>query len=139
MSSKKSRNQKTERVLIPLLIPIEEGGAGEIVLGFGDVRGSTLVINFNDLIPAQAIRNRIERGDIVGITFVIPEDEAAALKTIEDDIQKEQDDLRARKETLRAAGYTEEQIQEALAESEGLSDRDIRDLNFLGETVSGKE
>ncbi len=101
---------------VPLFIPTEEG-VGELQLGYGEVRGSTLVISFNDLLPAQAIRHRIETGGIVGITFVIPEDEAEHAKETEDEIQRQQDEAR----TAREAGEITPDMLE----------RDARDLELL--------
>jgi hypothetical protein len=117
MGSKKQRNAPTPPIQIPLYIPTEDG-YGELVLGTGEMRGSTLVINFSDLIPAAAIKHRIERGGIVGITFVIPEDEGAIHKENEDAIQAAQDAAREAK---------------AIADGEEipLSDRDVRDLALL--------
>jgi hypothetical protein len=109
---KSNRRKPEPKLAIPLYVPTEEG-FGELVLGIGEMRGSTLLINFNDLIPAQAIAHRIERGGIVGITFVIPADENEIHKENEDAIQAAQDAAR-----------------EANGEAE-LTERDIRDLALL--------
>lgn len=88
--AKKNRAPQEERIQIPIYIPTEDG-YGELELGNAEVRGSTLIVNFNDLIPAQAIKHRIERGGIVGLTFVIPAEEGEMHKENEDNIQREQD------------------------------------------------
>lgn len=92
MGSKKTRNEPKFQYQIPLYIPTE-GGAGELALGMGELRGDTLIINFNNKLPAQAIRHRIERGGIVGITFVIPEEEAEAYRAEEAQREKDAADL----------------------------------------------
>ena len=114
MGSKKTRNQREEKIAVPLYIPTEDG-YGELVLGIGEIRGSTLVIGFNDLLPAQAIARRIANGGIVGITFVIPEEENEIHKQNEDAIQAQQDAAR----------------EAAEGESLELTDRDVRDLALL--------
>jgi len=124
---KRTRNEKKPRLMIPLLIPTEEG-AGALALGNGEVRGSTLIINFNDLIPAQAIRQRIERGDIVGITFVIPEDEAEAAKETEDAIQAAQD--AAREEAKVPETEEERIIREAEEEARAAEDQILLDAEL---------
>lgn len=131
MGSKKQRNEQKENLQIPIFIPTEDGQSGDIVLGIGEMRGSTLIINFNDLIPAQAIAHRIDRGGLIGITFIIPAEENDQHKANEDEIQRRQDERRAKIQSLRDAGMTEEQIQEAIAVAEGLTDRDERDLKLL--------
>lgn len=88
------KSQPAPKIAVPLYIPTEDG-FGELELGVGEMRGSTLLISFNDLIPAQAIARRISEGGIVGITFVIPADEAEEAKEIEDAIQASQDAVRA--------------------------------------------
>jgi hypothetical protein len=92
MGNKKARNVDAQPLAVPLYIPTE-GGAGELVLGSGEVRGSTLIITFNTLLPSEAIKHRIERGEIVGITFVIPEDEAEAYREDEERRAKDAADL----------------------------------------------
>lgn len=133
MGSKKYRNAEEPKLEVPIYIPTEDGQAGDLALGMGEMRGSTLIISFNDLIPAQAIAHRIARGGLVGITFIIPAEENDQHKANEDAIQAAQDLRRQRVESLREAGFTEEQIKEALALAEGLTDRDERDLALLEE------
>lgn len=92
---RKSRNEEYAPIQVPLYIPTENnGGVGTLTLGTGEMRGNTLLIAFNDLIPAQAIRHRIERGGIVGITFVIPEDEAEEARQTEEEIARIQQEKR---------------------------------------------
>lgn len=129
MGSKKRRNQQEEPIEVPIFIPTADGQSGDIVLGRGEMRGSTLVLSFNDLIPAQAIAHRIQRGGLVGITFIIPAEENEQHDANESAIQAAQDERRERIETLRAAGYTEEQITAAIE----ISERDKRDLELLAE------
>lgn len=92
MSYKRNRNEKEQPLQVPLYIPTE-GGAGALVLGKGVMRGDTLIIDFNDKLPAQAIKHRIERGGIVGITFVIPDEEAEAYRESEAQREKDATDL----------------------------------------------
>ena len=129
MGSKKRRNQQEEPIEVPIFIPTADGQSGDIVLGRGEMRGSTLVLSFNDLIPAQAIAHRIQRGGLVGITFIIPAEENEQHDANEAAIQAAQDERRERIETLRAAGYTEEQITAAIE----ISERDRRDLELLAD------
>ena len=129
MGSKKRRNQQEEPIEVPIFIPTADGQSGDIVLGRGEMRGSTLVLSFNDLIPAQAIAHRIQRGGLVGITFIIPAEENEQHDANESAIQAAQDERRERIETLRAAGYTEEQITAAIE----ISERDRRDLELLAD------
>lgn len=129
MGSKKRRNQPEELIEVPIFIPTADGQSGDIVLGRGEMRGSTLVLSFNDLIPAQAIAHRIQRGGLIGITFIIPAEENEQHDANESAIQAAQDERRERIETLRAAGYTEEQITAAI----DMSERDKRDLEMLAD------
>lgn len=111
MGSKKRRNNNQDtRVYVPIFIPTTDG-VGDLILGTGEVRGQTLVVTFNDLLPAEAIRRRIEAGELTGITFTIPEDEAEAAEKSEGDIQARQD-------------------AERLAKGE-MTERDKRDLELL--------
>lgn len=68
--------------IIPVYIPVD-GGAGDLELGKAQVKGDTLIIEFNNKLPSAAIKHRIERGAIVGVTFVIPEDEAQEAREAE--------------------------------------------------------
>ena len=68
--------------IIPVYIPVD-GGAGDLELGKAQVKGNTLIIEFNNKLPSAAIKHRIERGAIVGVTFVIPEDEAQEAREAE--------------------------------------------------------
>lgn len=122
----KRRDREIERVEVPIFIPTEDGQSGDIVLGFGEVRGSSLILNFNDLIPAQAIKHRIERGGLVGLTFIIPAEENEQHKANEDAIQAQQDAMRARREELKEQGLTDEEIGEIL-----MSEKDKADLAAL--------
>lgn len=73
----RDNSNKQLRYILPIYIPTEEG-VGDLVIGNAEVRGSTLVVNFSDNIPAEAIRSRIVRGELTGMTFTIPPDEAEA-------------------------------------------------------------
>ena len=129
MGSKRRRNQQEAPIEVPIFIPTADGQSGDIVLGRGEMRGSTLVLSFNDLIPAQAIAHRIQRGGLVGLTFIIPAEENEQHDANEAAIQAAQDERRERIETLRAAGYTEEQITAAIE----LSEREKWDLDLLAD------
>lgn len=124
MGSKKTRNAETPRLAIPVYIPTEDG-VGELELGNAEVRGSTLIINFNDLIPSEAIRRRIEQGYLTGVTFVIPEDEAAAAKEREDEIQRHQDEARAHQEMLENETPEEKLARELREEEEAKIDQEL--------------
>lgn len=93
MGNKRNRNESEDRIVIPIYIPTNDG-VGEIVLGNAELRGDTLLVNFNDYIPAQAIKHRIQRGGIVGLTFVIPEEENAVHEENEAEIAKRQQEAR---------------------------------------------
>lgn len=83
MAKRITRKSKTVvDTLIPVYIPTEDG-YGELELGKASMKVGTLVIEFNTKLPSIAIQNRILRGDIVGVTFVIPEDEAAEAREAE--------------------------------------------------------
>lgn len=81
------RTRKTQTVvdtLVPVYIPTEDG-YGDLELGKATVKGGTLIIEFNSKMPSVAILNRIARGDIVGVTFVIPESEAEEARRHEEE------------------------------------------------------
>lgn len=122
MGSKKNRNEKDLRIAVPIYIPTEDG-VGDIILGNAEVRGSTLIINFNDLLPAEAIKRRIEQGFLTGVTFVIPEDEAERAKIEEDDIQRRQDEARAHQEVLETETDEERVVREAQEELQAAEDQ----------------
>lgn len=72
------RTPKTTTVVdtyVPVYIPTTDG-YGDLELGKATVKGGTLLVEFNNKLPSMAILNRIARGEIVGLTFVIPQDEA---------------------------------------------------------------
>lgn len=123
MGSKRHRNEQEDPIEVPIFIPTADGLSGDIVLGRGEMRGSTLVLSFNDLIPAQAIAHRIKRGGLVGLTFIIPAEENDQHEANEAAIQAQQDAAREAREAAEKSG-------EAL----GLTDRDERDLALL-ETI----
>lgn len=79
----KRREIKPDQVYIPVWIPTEDGVNGELELGKASIRGGTLIVEFNNKLPSVAIQRRIERGGIVGLTFVIPEEEAAEAREAE--------------------------------------------------------
>jgi len=81
----KRRDIKPDQVYIPIFIPTEDGVNGDLVLGKASIRSGTLIVEFNNKLPAVAIQHRIERGGIVGLTFVIPEEEAAEARAAEEE------------------------------------------------------
>lgn len=81
----KRREIKPEQVYIPVYIPTEDGVNGDLELGKASIRSGTLIIEFNNKLPSVAIQRRIERGGLVGVTFVIPEEEAAEAREAEED------------------------------------------------------
>jgi cation transport regulator ChaC len=100
----KRREIKPTQVYIPVFIPTEDGINGNLELGKATIKGGTLIIEFNNKLPSVAIQRRIERGDVVGVTFVIPEEEAEQAREAE-----------------------EERKLEAMSQDE----RDFRDLELL--------
>lgn len=124
--TRKHEIPEDERIEVPMFIPTADGQSGDIVLGYGEMRGSAFVLNFNDLIPAQAIRHRIQRGGLIGITFVIPAEENEQHQANEDAIQAQQDAVRARRLELKEQGFTDEQIGEIL-----MSEKDKADIAAL--------
>lgn len=81
----KRREIKPTQVYIPVFIPTEDGVNGNLELGKASIKGGTLVIEFNNKLPSVAIQRRIERGDVVGVTFVIPEAEAEEAREAEEE------------------------------------------------------
>lgn len=118
---KRTQKEKEPRYVVPIYIPTEEG-AGELALGIAVMRGDTLSVQFNDKIPAQAIKARIARGDIVGLTFVIPDDEAAEAKVREDEIQQRQDEARLHVQEDREETDEERETREAEEEAQAKVD-----------------
>lgn len=94
------------QIYIPVFIPTEDG-VGEIELGKATIRSGTLLVEFNNKLPSVAIQHRIERGGIIGLSFVIPELEAAEARVAEDERKNQQ----------------EEDLSQ--------TDRDVRDLEAL--------
>jgi hypothetical protein len=88
--AKQRREIKPEQIYIPVYIPTEDGVNGELELGKASIRGGTLIVEFNNKLPSVAIQHRIERGGIVGLTFVIPEDEAAEAREAEEARKEEE-------------------------------------------------
>jgi hypothetical protein len=88
MARAKRQELKPTQVYIPIFIPTEDGVNGDLELGKGSIRGDTLIIEFNQKLPAVAIKRRIERGELVGITFVIPDDEAEDAREEEEERKK---------------------------------------------------
>lgn len=88
--TRQRREIKPEQVYIPVFIPTEDGVNGDLELGKASIRGGTLIIEFNNKLPSVAIQHRIERGGIVGVTFVIPDDEAQAAREAEEERKNEE-------------------------------------------------
>ena len=76
---------KPNQVYIPVLLPLEEGGVADLELGKATIRGGTLVIEFNNKLPSVAILHAIERGEVVGVTFVAPALQEAATQEERDE------------------------------------------------------
>lgn len=112
MAKRRSHRPLVVDTFIPVYIPTE-GGVGDLELGKASIKSGTLVVEFNNKLPSVAIQRRIERGELVGITFVIPEDEAEAARKSEAQREKE---------------LAEQEAEEVPAE---LTDRDKRDLELL--------
>lgn len=65
---------------IPVFMPTENG-ASETTLGYASLQGGRLIINFKETLPGVAIQRMLERGSLMGISFVMlkadPVNEAA--------------------------------------------------------------
>lgn len=110
----RDNSNKQLRYILPIYIPTEEG-VGDLVIGNAEVRGSTLVVNFADNLPAEAIRARIIRGELTGMTFTIPPDEAEAAR--------EEEEARTFANDLIAAGGIP--VTDAPGEPEELSEEEM--------------
>lgn len=116
--AKRKRTPKTiVHTLVPVYIPTEDG-YGELELGKAQVRGNSLIIEFNEKLPSVAIQNRIARGDIVGVTFVIPEAEAEAAREAEAELAaKANEEPVEETEQERVAREAEEELQAKVDEA----------------------
>lgn len=118
----KRTRQTVVDTYIPVFIPTEDGVNGDLELGKATMKAGTLIIEFNNKTPSVAIQRRIERGAIVGVTFVVPEDEAEAARE---------------SEAERAKELAEELIASELPAE--LTERDVRDLEMLDSIEPDKE
>lgn len=84
---------KAEAIVIPVFIPTE-GGVGDLVLGEASVGESTLVIEFNNKLPSVAILRAIQRGEIIGVTFVAPALQEAAEEAAKEELTQDERDAR---------------------------------------------
>ena len=113
--AKRGRNKKPvhiEQHVVPIYIPTEDG-YGDLELGQAHIRGNTLIVEFNTKLPSVAIKNRIERGEIVGLTFVIPPDEAEEARRMEAQHQAELAKEQEEETEEERARREEEEAQQA--------------------------
>lgn len=97
--------------LIPVYIPTEDG-YGELELGKAQIKGQSLIIEFNNKLPSVAIQSRIARGGIVGVTFVIPPDEAEEARQSEAELERQKAEPEVEEtEEEKAAREAEEEQQ----------------------------
>ena len=64
----------TKDVYIPVLLPTANG-ASDYVIGKATLDEGTLTVFLDETFPAQAIQRMIDKGRILGITFVMIEEE----------------------------------------------------------------
>ncbi len=95
------------QTIIPVYMPSEENGAVDLVMADAFIHGKRLVIDFNDKLPSVAIRRMLERGELLGLTFVMlrmPAEEEltqeqkdardlALLETTEEPVEDKPDDV----------------------------------------------
>lgn len=73
MPRKMSRSDGKPRAtdfLIPVYIPTNDG-VGGLELGKGSLKSGTLVIEFNNKLPSVAVQRMLERGELLGLSFVM--------------------------------------------------------------------
>lgn len=64
----------TKDVNIPVLLPTTNG-ASDYAIGKATLDEGTLTVKFDETFPAQAIQRMIDKGRILGMTFVMIEEE----------------------------------------------------------------
>lgn len=82
----------TKTIFVPVFMPTETG-VSDVKLGSATLVDSKLEINFNDKLPSVAIQRMINRGEIIGVSFVMlekapmttEEKDAADLKLLQSD------------------------------------------------------
>ena len=117
--AKRGRNKtQTPRSMADYIIPVyipTEGGYGDLELGKARMVGQSLVIEFNNKLPSVAIQQRIARGGIVGVTFVIPEEEAEYARQTEADLEKQRAEEAERPEETEEERRLREEAEEQQA------------------------
>ena len=117
--AKRGRNKKqTTRSVADYIVPVyipTEGGYGDLELGKARMVGQSLVIEFNNKLPSVAIQQRIARGGIVGVTFVIPEEEAEYARHSEAELAKQRAEEAERPEETEEEKKLREEAEEQQA------------------------
>ncbi len=68
---------------VPVYLPTEGGAHPDITVGEASLKGGQLVIKFKDTLPGVAIQRMLERGSLLGVTFVVLQADAANLSAQE--------------------------------------------------------
>ena len=71
----KTKKAKPNQFYLPVYIP-DQSGEGTLEIGTATLRSGTLIIEFGETMAAAALQHGMERGEIIGVTFVIPGYEA---------------------------------------------------------------
>lgn len=69
------RKPEAKNIMVPVYLPTEAGVTTGIELGKANLKAGTLVIEFNDKLPAMAIQRLLERGQLLGVSFVMVDPE----------------------------------------------------------------
>ena len=59
-------------ITVPVIVPKDDGGATDAQMGEATLADGTLVVKFKDNnFPGLALQRMIDRGELLGITFVM--------------------------------------------------------------------